>query len=147
MFWRFFADFIVLVHFLFVVFMIVGFLFTFAAVVGVYVFRRRGIFTRFFGWRVFRWVHVCGIGFVGLLAVMERYCPLTILENLFRRRSQNGGQYSESFIIHYVEKLLYPDVHPQAILIPTILIAIFTLSVFILRPPWREKLRNIAEKL
>ncbi len=145
MFWRFLADSIVLVHFLFVVFMLVGFLFTFAAVVYVYVFRRRGGIERFFGWTVFRWVHVCGIGFVGSLAVMEKYCPLTSLENAIRRRGPNGGQYTGSFIIHYVEKLLYPNVHPLAILVPTILIAAFTLTIFIIRPPWREKKHKISE--
>jgi len=145
MFWRVFADFVVVVHFLFVIFMIVGFLFTFAAVVYVYVFRRHGGLERFFGWCVFRWVHVCGIGFVGLLAVMEKYCPITTLENAIRRQAQNGGQYTGSFIVHYVEKLLYPDLPPLAILIPTILIAVFTLSIFIIRPPWREKSRNLSE--
>ena len=139
MFWRVLADFVVVVHFLFVIFMIVGFLFTFAAVVGVYVFRWGGFFERFFGWSVFRWAHVCGIGFVGLLAVLERYCPLTTLENAIRRQAKNGGQYSGSFIVHYVEKLLYPDVTAAAILAPTIFIAVFTLIIFIIRPPWRDK--------
>jgi hypothetical protein len=145
MFWRIIADLIVLVHFLFVVFMVVGFLFTFAAV--VYVFRRHGRFERFFGWKVFRWVHVCGIAFVGSLAALERYCPLTILENSLRSRSQNGGQYTGSFIVHYVEKLLYPNVPSIAILIPTIFVAVFTILFFALRPPWREKSRNLKENL
>ncbi len=147
MFWRILADFVVLAHFLWVVFMVVGFLFTFAAVVGVYVFRRHGICERFFGWRFFRWIHVCGIAFVGFLAAIERYCPVTTLENLLRRQSQSGREYTGSFIVHYVEKLLYPDVQPQMILIPTFLIAGFTIAIFILRPPQRKKSRNLAEKL
>jgi len=127
--------------------MIVGFLLTFAAVIGVYVFRRGGWFSRFFGWSIFRWIHVCGIGFVGSLAALEKYCPLTNLENSLRRRGQDGGEYTGSFIVHYVEKLLYPNVPPLAILIPTLLITIFTLAIFILRPPWREKSENPKEKL
>lgn len=147
MFWRLLADIIVVIHFLFVIFMIVGFLFTLAAVIGVYVFRRRGWFARFFAWSAFRWTHVCGIAFVGSLAVMEKYCPLTILENAIRRRGQDGGEYSGSFIIHYIEKLLYPNVPPLALLIPTIFIAGFTLAIFIIRPPWREKSQKPAEKM
>lgn len=35
-------------------------------------------------------------------------CPLTPLENYFRRRA-SGQEYSESFVEHYLVPLIYPD--------------------------------------
>jgi len=147
MFWKILADIVVVLHFLFAAFMVIGFLFTLTSVIGVYVFRKGGWFRRFFGWSVFRWIHVCGIFFVAGLIVLDRYCPLTSLENAIRRLAGDGGEYTGSFIIHYVEKLLYPDVPSAAIVVPTFLIALFTIAVFIFRPPWREKSTNLKEKL
>jgi hypothetical protein len=47
--------------------------------------------------------------------------------------------YPGSFIVHYVEKLVYPEVNPLIIQIPTIIIAAFTVVVFIIRPPAKIK--------
>ena len=139
MFWRLLADIIVIIHLLFVIFMVVGFLLTLTAVIGVYVFQKGGWFARFFDWKIFRWAHLCGIAFVGALTILGMYCPLTNLENALRRRAQDPAQYSGSFIVHYLEKLLYPNIAPIILTIATIFIAVFTVLTFILRSPARKK--------
>jgi len=131
---RVLVDIIVVVHFTWIVFMLAGFMLT------IYGF----FWKKFFDWWLFRSLHLFGIVYVGLLAVLREYCPLTILENFSRQRSAAEGGYSGSFIVHYIEKLVYPNVNPSIILIPTIFIAVFTIVVFIIRPP--SKIKKIFMK-
>ncbi len=90
---------------------------------------------RFFNSLLFRIVHLCGIIYVGLLALLREYCPITILENTLRAKYNPEATYPGSFIVYYVEKLVYPDLNPSTILVPTIFIAVLTIVVFIIRPP------------
>ena len=125
------ADLIVVIHFAWILFMLVGFTLTLA-----------GLWWReFFDWWLFRTVHLCGILYVGLLAVLRQYCPLTMLENALRTTYNLELRYPGSFIVHYIEKLVYPDVDLSIVLIPTVIIAIFTIVVFIINPP--AKIRRI----
>ena len=123
------ADIIVVTHFAWIIFMLVGFIFTIA-----------GFFwKRFFDRWLFRTLHLCGIAYVSLLAILGKYCLLTIWENSLRQKYDPGLAYPGSFIIYYIEKLVYPDVNPLVIQIPTVFIAVFTIVVFIVRPPRRIK--------
>lgn len=125
------ADIIVIVHFGWILFMLIGFILTLC-----------GFFwRRFFDKWLFRTLHVFGIGYVSLLAIMGKYCPLTLWESTLRAKYDPGLTYPGSFMIYYVERLVYPDVNPLIILIPTILIAVFTVLVFIIIPP--QKIRKI----
>lgn len=100
-------------------------------------FLHKEFFERWF----FRTLHLFGIAYVNLLALMGEYCPLTIWENSLRTKYDPSLTYAGSFMIHYVEKLVYPDVNPLIIQIPTTFIAVFTIVVFILRPP--KKIREV----
>ena len=102
----------------------------------------RGFFNpKFFDRWLFRTLHLCGIVYVGLLAFLREYCPLTILENTLRARYNPELKYPGSFIVHYIEKLVYPDINPLIILIPTAFIAGFVIIVYITKPP--AKIRKI----
>lgn len=125
--YQFLADLMVAIHFCWILFMLTGFVFTLAA------FSHGKIFD----WWLFRTIHLFGILYVGLLAALGKYCPLTQLENDFRIRHDPDLAYHGSFIIHHLEKIVYPDVPPRIIIIPTMLIALFTLVVYTVRPPAR----------
>ncbi len=130
------ADIIVVVHFLWIIFMIWGFGFTLCAVLGVYVFRTdRIIWNEFFDRWIFRTLHIIGIVFVAILTLLDKYCPLTIMENLLRRRYDPAADHPGSFIVHYIERLVYPDIDPNLIVVPTLFVAAFTIAVFAIRPP------------
>jgi len=43
--------------------------------------------------------------------------------------------YTGSCIEHYLEKFVYPEIDPVYILAPTLTLALFTLFMYILRPP------------
>lgn len=130
MIYKILADTIVVIHFIWILFMLAGFILT---VIGFWQ-------KRFFDRWVFRTIHLFGILYVSLLALMGKYCPLTILENILRRKYSPFLSYPGSFIIHYLERLVYPEVNPLIILIPTTFIALFTISVFIIKPP--KKIRR-----
>ena len=92
----------------------------------------------FFNWFKFRVIHLFGIFYVALLSTMGKYCPLTVLENYLRSRYNPNLVYPGSFIIYYMEKLVYPRVNPLLIQIPTIFITLLTVFAFILKPPHRK---------
>ncbi|MCQ9207167.1 MAG: DUF2784 domain-containing protein [Omnitrophica bacterium] len=131
MLYKIFADLIVVAHFLCILFILLGFFLTL-----------KGFFNpKFFDRWLFRTLHLCGITYVGLLTLLREYCPLTILENSLRAGYNPELKYYGSFIVHYIEKLVYPDVNPLIILIPTIFIAGFIIVVYIVKPP--VKIRKI----
>ncbi|HEX7342703.1 MAG TPA: DUF2784 domain-containing protein, partial [bacterium] len=52
--------------------------------------------------------HLTAIGIVVILAWTSLWCPLTVWENALRRAGGGPG-YSESFIQHWVSRLVYWD--------------------------------------
>jgi len=129
MLFRLLADLIVVVHFAWILFMLVGFIFT------LYGFLHKEFFQRW----IFRTLHLFGIAYVSILAIMGKYCPLTLWENTLRAKYAPHLTYPGSSMIHYFEKFVYPDVNPLFIQIPTTFIAVFTVVVFIIKPPERIK--------
>lgn len=125
MFYRFLADAIMVIHLAWIIFMLWGFALTV-----------RGFFyPKFFERWLFRTIHLLGILFVVTLEILGKYCPLTIWENTLRGHYNPQTDYPGSFIIKHIADLIYPDVSPLVLILPTILIATFTLVMFIVRPP------------
>jgi polyferredoxin len=90
------ADFILVVHFAFVAFVVGGFALILAGAAAGW------------GWvrnRTFRYAHLAAIVFVAAEALVGAACPLTVWENLLRRASPEGP----SFVAHWVSRLLYYD--------------------------------------
>jgi len=81
---------------------------------------------------------------VGILTILRRFCPLTILENLSRVKYNPETTYPGSFIVHYIEKLVYPDINQILLRVGTIFVAVFVLVVYIIRPP--AKIKNLLIK-
>jgi hypothetical protein len=84
----FLADLVVIVHAMFVLFVVLG---------GLFVPRRRWL----------AWFHLPAAVWGVVIELGGWICPLTYLENYFRRLAGESG-YSVSFIEHYLEPLLYP---------------------------------------
>jgi len=116
------ADSILVVHFIFVLFVVVGF---FCMVLG-----------RFIGWswiysRLFRVVHLAAIVFVVAQSYLGQICPLTIWENVLRTRAGQPA-YEESFIQHWLQYFLYYEVEPWLFGVAYTVFAIFVLLVTVL---------------
>src|SRR3972149_9623575 len=82
------ADLVVLLHFLWILFLLFG------AFFGK---RNRGI-------KIF---HLAGLLFAVILQISDWYCPLTYLEVWLRSKHDPNLVYTGSFIIHYVEEIVY----------------------------------------
>ena len=129
---RIFADIILVVHLAWIIFMLYGFALTVRA------FWRPAFWDRW----LFRTIHLAGIVFVASLELLHKYCPLTIWENALRQHGHPGTQYPGYFILGYIERLIYPDVSPLVYLLPTYGIALFTLVMFVVKPPAKFRRRQ-----
>lgn len=91
------ADAILLLHVLFVVFVVVGLVLIFTG-----------------KWRGWRWVrhfwfrlaHLCAIGYVVAQSWLGAICPLTLWEMQLRAKA-GDAVYAGSFIAHWLQQLLY----------------------------------------
>lgn len=88
MIYRILADATALVHGLWVVFAVLG---------GLLVLR----------WAWLAWLHVPSALWAGAVVIFGWTCPLTPLENRFRRLGGQAG-YDTGFLDHYIGLLLYP---------------------------------------
>jgi len=103
MFYRVAADFVVLIHFLWIIFLIFG------AFVGK-------------KYRAVKIFHTSGLGFAVIMQIFGWYCPLTYLEIWLRQRHDPLLAYSGSFIIHYIERLIYIELSPAIFFVLTLIL-------------------------
>lgn len=89
MFYRLLADVVVLGHFLFVLFAVLG---------GFLALK----------WPGWAWIHIPAVFWAALIEFAGWICPLTPLENLLREKGGAAG-YDSGFIEHYLLPVLYPD--------------------------------------
>jgi len=82
------ADLIVLIHFIFILFVIFG---------GFLVIK----------WPWFIYLHLPAVVWGATVEFFGWICPLTTWENLFRR--QSSEEYSIGFVEHYIIPLIYPE--------------------------------------
>lgn len=111
MFYKLAADFIVFIHFLWIVFLIFG------AFIG-----REYLLVKIF--------HIAGLCFSVIMQIFGWYCPLTHLEIWLRLRYDPLLTYRGSFIIHYVEKIVYIQLSPVIIFVLTLIVISITTYLY-----------------
>lgn len=124
------ADFILLVHVLFVAFVVLG-------LVAIYVgFFLSWVWVRNFWFRV---LHLVGIVIVVLQSWAGVICPLTIWEMQLRAKA-GQAVYQGSFIQHWLQSLLYYDA-PEWVfmLVYTVFGSLVLASWFIVKPRRHNK--------
>ncbi len=114
MLYRILADLAVLVHFLWILFLIFG---------AVWGRHHMGV----------KLLHLAGLAFALVLHLFSLICPLTHVEIYFRSLAEQGAPYKGSFIIHYVDKLIYISLPPLFLLALTAGLCIFN-GLLYLRP-------------
>jgi len=97
------ADTVVLIHFLWIVFLFLG---------------------AFWGIknRVVKIFHLSGLVFALIIQVFDWFCPLTHLEVWLRSRHDLALTYAGSFIVHYVERIVYIELSRTLILVLTLML-------------------------
>jgi hypothetical protein len=106
------ADIVVLTHFLWITFLIFG------AFLGV---RNRAI-------RIF---HISGLFFATIVELSDWYCPLTYMEVWLKSKSEPTAVYTGSFIVHYLEKIIYIETPRYLVIIATVMLCAFNLWAYL----------------
>jgi hypothetical protein len=91
-------------------------------------------------WRALRWLHIVSLLWGILIEVLPWSCPLTLLENWFEAKA-GIEPYQDGFLLHYLDKFVYPDVSATALTIAGVLVCTLNL-VFYGREFWVNRMRK-----
>lgn len=105
------ADIVVVIHFLWIVFLIFG------VFLGV---RRKAV-------KIF---HISGLIFAFVIQIFDWHCPLTYLEVWLRAKHDPALAYAGSFIPHYLEKIVYIELPRYTVFILTIILCGFNVWMY-----------------
>lgn len=111
MFYRTLADIVVVLHLLFIVFVLGG-----------------GVLVLF--WRRCAWLHLPAVLWGILIELTGGVCPLTPLENWLRLQGEGAG-YHTSFVEHYLIPVIYPAALTYELrLIFALLVVIINIGIY-----------------
>ena len=79
-----------------------------------------------------RWLHIASLLYGILIEIFLWPCPLTYAEQWLEQRAGRQG-YRESFLIHYMEGLIYPDVSPRVLMWSAVVFCVFILLLYGIR--------------
>lgn len=123
MFYKIAADTVILIHFLWIGFVILGF------PVALYFNSAK--------WRI---IHLAAVILMILMQVTRTICPLTYLEAWLKSGGSAGEVYPGAFIAEWVERLIYvEDVTLEKIMYATMAYFVLILLSFWFRPLGRKK--------
>lgn len=131
MFYKVTADFIILTHFTWILFVIVGFPVFF-----------------YFNLTVWRLLHVAALIVTILMQLTRTICPLTYLEAYLKSKNISEAVYPGSFIIERIEGIIYVEdlVTLERISCLTILFFIIVLFSFWFRPVELKRTKCKSER-
>ena len=104
------AVFVLFLHALFIVWVVFG----------AFVTRSR---------QVLRWLHIASLAWGILTELLPWPCPLTLLENGLEAKA--GVQpYQGGFVLHYLDKLVYPDISATVLTVAGVLVCVLNLVLY-----------------
>ncbi len=112
MLYKILADITVLIHFLWIVFLFFGAL-----------WGRRSRTAKIF--------HLSGLAFAFIIQIFDWFCPLTHLEFWLRGKHNPDLTYAGSFIIYYVERIVYIEISRYIVLIVTLLLGALNVWIYL----------------
>ena len=112
MLYKILADSVVFIHFLWIVFLFFG------AFLGI---RNKKV----------KIAHISGLVFAMILQIFDWYCPFTHLEVWLRQRHDPSLSYTGSFIVHYMEKLVYIELSRKFIFVFSIFLCGFNAWLYL----------------
>ena len=89
---------------------------------------------------ILRWVHIVSLLWGILTELMPWPCPLTLLENGLEQET-GVEPYQGGFLLHYLDKLVYPDISATALTVAGVLVCAFNLAIYG-RRAWRVRPHN-----
>ena len=87
-----------------------------------------------------RWLHIASLVWGILTELLPWPCPLTLLENWLEAKA--GVQpYQGGFLLHYLDKLVYPDISVTVLTAAGLLVCVLNLALYG-RWMWIGRLRS-----
>jgi Protein of Unknown function (DUF2784) len=77
-----------------------------------------------------RWLHIVSLIWGMLTELLPWPCPLTVLENWFEAKA-GRAPYQGGFLLHYLDKLVYPDTSATVLTITGILVCAVNLALYV----------------
>ena len=91
-------------------------------------------------WRpILRWLHIGSLIWGILTELLPWPCPLTLLENWLEGKA-GLEPYQGRFLLHYLDKLVYPDIPSTMLTIAGVIVCVLNLA-FYGRQIWIARLR------
>jgi uncharacterized protein DUF2784 len=91
---------------------------------------------------VLRWLHIASLIWGILTEVLPWPCPLTLLENWLEGKA-GLEPYQSGFVLHYLDKLVYPDLSPYVLTVAGVLVCALNLGLYG-RQMWTARNRQLA---
>jgi hypothetical protein len=79
--------------------------------------------------RILRWLHIASLIWGILTELLPWPCPLTLLENWLEQKA-GVEPYQGGFLLHFMDKLVYPDISATALTVAGVLICTFNLAIY-----------------
>jgi hypothetical protein len=89
---------------------------------------------------VLRWIHIASLVWGILTEMLPWPCPLTLLENWLEGQAAIEP-YQGGFVLHYLDKLVYPDISPTVLTVVGVAVCAVNLA-FYGRLAWIARFRN-----
>ncbi len=78
---------------------------------------------------VLRWMHIASLVWGIFTELLPWPCPLTVLENWLEAKA--GVQpYQGGFLLHYLDKLVYPDISATVLTVGGVLVCVLNLALY-----------------
>ena len=93
---------------------------------------------------VLRWMHIVSLVWGILTEVLYWPCPLTFAENALEQKA--GIQpYQGGFLLHYLDKLIYPDISPSVLTIAALIVCALNLGFYTWRLWVGQRIRSLPK--
>lgn len=84
---------------------------------------------------VLRWLHIASLIWGILTELLPWPCPLTLLEDWLEGKA-GIEPYQGGFLLHYLDKLVYPNISATALTVAGVIVCAFNLALYG-RQAWR----------
>ena len=78
---------------------------------------------------ILRWLHIVSLIWGILTELLPWPCPLTLLENWLEQQA-GVEPYRGGFLLHYMDKLVYPDISTTVLTVAGVLVCAFNLALY-----------------
>jgi len=89
---------------------------------------------------ILRWLHIVSLIWGILTELTPWPCPLTLVENWLEQKA-GVEPYQGGFLLHYMDKLVYPDISATVLTVTGVIVCAFNLVLYG-RRAWRTLSHN-----